>query len=244
MIQIGQRVYSGLYGGRYGVVYAIHGEQRPQTVGGIAGILRIGGNAEFDIVFDDGTETHKLPETILYGVQWNIHDEVVSTDEIKRMREFCASEMAREEVEAKKIAEEFKAAVDALRANPEFTALQQTRPENKAHGGKLVTINVRRQLKSAFSDVKFSVTGNYDNLSVKWTDGPTTAQVEAITMKYKSGYSDGMSDMCYKLLGRTGIGGGWALLHGRAQPGYRLCSGGRCNPCPGHRRHRVAHELV
>jgi hypothetical protein len=103
--------------------------------------------------------------------------------------------MAREEAEAKKIAEEFQAAVDALRANPEFTALQQAGPENKAHGGKLVAINVRRQLKSAFSDVKFSVTSSYDNLSVKWTDGPTTAQVEAITMKYKSGYSDGMSDM-------------------------------------------------
>lgn len=195
MIQVGQKVYSILYGGRHGVVYAIHGEQRPQSVGSIAGILSIGGNAEFDIVFDDGTESRGLPEAILYGVQWKIFDEIVSAEEIKAMREFATSEDARKDAEAKKEAEAFSAAVSALRADPLYSELQQTGPENTTHGGKLVAINVRRQLKAAFPGTKFSVKSTYDSLSVTWTDGPTTAQVKAITMPYKAGYYDGGEDM-------------------------------------------------
>lgn len=195
MIQVGQKVYCGLYGGRYGVVYAIYGEQRPQSVGSIAGIVRVGGNAEFGIVFDDGTESPRLPETILYGVQWRIYEDVADADTIKRMREFCASETARKDAEAKKKAEEFKAAVDALRANPDYAELQQTGPDTKASGGKLVAINIRRQLKSAFPKHKFSVTSDYSSVTVKWTDGPTKSEVEKITQNYSAGYFDGMDDM-------------------------------------------------
>lgn len=195
MIQVGQKVYCGLYGGRYGVVYAIHGEQRPDTVGSILGVVRCGGNAEFGIVFDNGTESSCLPETILYGVQWKIFEEVADADTVKRMREFAANENTRKEAEAKRKAEAFKAAVDALRANPDYAELQQTGPDTKASGGKLAAINIRRQLKAAFPKVKFWVTSTYSSVSVRWTDGPTGAQVEEITNNYSAGYFDGMDDM-------------------------------------------------
>lgn len=195
MIQVGQKVYCGLYGGRNGFVYAIYGEQRPQTVGSIAGVVRTGGNAEFGIVFEDGSESPRLPETILYGVQWKIHDEVVSAEVVQFWRDYAASEKALKEAEAKTKAEEFKAAVDTLRANQDHAALQQTGPDTKASGGKLAALNIRRQLKDSFPEVKFSVTSSYDSVSVKWTDGPTKAEVEAITNNYSAGYFDGMEDI-------------------------------------------------
>jgi Large polyvalent protein associated domain 30 len=68
-IVVGTRVHSILYGGRDGVVYAIHGEQSPSSVRSIGGFMQTGGRAEFDIVFDDGTETRHLPECIIRGVQ-------------------------------------------------------------------------------------------------------------------------------------------------------------------------------
>lgn len=196
MIQIGQKVYSGLYGGRHGVVYAIHGAQRPDSVGSMhGGVIRFGGNAYFDIVFTNGTESHQLPETILYGVQWKIFDEVVSAEEIRAMRGYAASETTRKEAETKRKSDEFSAAVAALRAAPRYKGLQQTSQENAVYESKLAAINIRRELKTAFPGVKFSVTSSYDSARIVWTDGPTTGEVENITGKYQGGFFDGMEDM-------------------------------------------------
>jgi hypothetical protein len=58
---------------------------------------------------------------------------------------------------------------------------------------------IRKELKVAFPNVKFSVTS--DNFSggnavrVGWTDGPTTDMVEEITDKYQYGHFNGMEDM-------------------------------------------------
>jgi hypothetical protein len=190
MIQIGQKIYSILYGGRYGVVYAIHGEQRP------SGIVSYGGNATFDIVFKNGTETKMLPESILHGVQWQIFDEVVSADEIKQMRELAASEIVRKAAEAKEKFQKFSAAVEALRANPAYGALQQTGQGKSIYCTKLAAINIRRQLKAEFPGVKFSVrTNDCEAVRVVWMDGPTGAEVRSIVQKYQRGYFDGMNDI-------------------------------------------------
>lgn len=194
MLQIGQKVYSGLHGGRDGVVYAIHGTQRPDTVGTIAGIVSCGGNAEFDIVFSNGNYTKGLPESILYGVQWKIYPDVVPAEQVRAMLDFAASETARKEAEAKKASEDFMAAAEALKADPRYSALQQT--GNGASYNKLVAINLRRELKAAFPGVKFSVTcRGFDSVKVAWRDGPTKAAVTAITDKYSGGYFDGMEDI-------------------------------------------------
>jgi hypothetical protein len=194
MIQIGQKVYSILYGGRNGVIYAIHGEQRPQSAGSIGGVIRTGGNAYFDIVFTNGTESKLLPEAILYGVQWKVFPEVAGADEIRSMLDFAASETARKKAEETKKSEEFSATVAALKADPHHSALQQT--GQGAQFSKLVAINLRREFKSAFPGVKFSVKcSGYDSVTVAWIDGPTKASVEAITSKYSGGHFDGMDDM-------------------------------------------------
>lgn len=195
VIQVGQKVYSGLYGGRYGVVYAIRGEQHPETVGTMAGVLSYGGNAEFDIVSTNGTETRRLPESILHGTQWSIYDEVVSEDEIRTMREFAASETTRKQAEIEQKAKAFKAAVDALRSDPQYSNLQQTGEGESMYSAKLAAINIRRELKASFPGVKFSVkTDHYTEVRITWLDGPTSGQVRAMVDKYSGGFFDGMAD--------------------------------------------------
>lgn len=58
--------------------------------------------------------------------------------------------------------------------------------------------NIRIELKAAFKGVKFSVKSESfaggNAIRVSWTDGPTVAQVEEITNKYRAGRFDGMTD--------------------------------------------------
>lgn len=195
MIQIGQKVFCGLNGGQNGVVYAIHGEQRPDTVHSVAGVVLCGGTAVFDIVFDNGYEDKMLPEAVLYGVQWKIRDEIVDSARIESMRAFAASEKARKEAEARKAEELFAAEVEKLRANPAYAALTQTTPDATVSRGKLAATNIRRQLKVVFPRTKFSVRmESYNSVRVAWRDGPSVKAVQAITGEYSGGYFDGMDD--------------------------------------------------
>jgi hypothetical protein len=196
LIQIGQKIYCILYGGRYGVVYAIHGEQRPDSVQSIGGgVINFGGTAEFDIVFENGTETRRLPECILYGVQWKIlKDEVVDAEKIAQMRAFVVEENARKDAEAKRKAEQFAADVKALREDPQYKYLEQAGQKEGLYSGKLAAMNIRRQLKNAFPDTKFSVRMIHDEIRISWFDGPSGTEVRAITDKYEEGHFDGMTD--------------------------------------------------
>lgn len=57
---------------------------------------------------------------------------------------------------------------------------------------------IRAALKAAFPAVKFSVRTSYASMtsstSVRWTDGPTTAEVEHVTDRFTSRGFDGMTD--------------------------------------------------
>ena len=82
IMTVGTRVYSGLYGGRHGVVFAIHGNQVPESVEiMLDGVGVRGGNAHFDVVFEDGSMAIKLSEAIMRGIQWTIYNEQASIDE-------------------------------------------------------------------------------------------------------------------------------------------------------------------
>lgn len=192
-IQVGTRVYSGLYGGRDGIIYAINGKQSPDSVRSLGGgVMMMGGSATFDIVFDNGTESRALPECILRGVQWRIYAEVARPEEIAFLREYAASETERKRVEAAAAAKKFAADKDALRADPRYSKLKQT--GNGDGGGKLVASNLRIELKAAFPGVKFTVRSDYNSVRVGWLDGPTTDEVKALTGKYEAGHFDGMDD--------------------------------------------------
>lgn len=59
--------------------------------------------------------------------------------------------------------------------------------------------NIRAELKAAYPGIKFSVRTERFSMGnairVGWTDGPNTAQVEAITNKYKAGSFNGYEDL-------------------------------------------------
>lgn len=192
---VGQRVHSILYGGRDGVIVAIHGEQRPDSVGTIGGFISHGGNAEFDIVFDNGTQSKRLPESILHGVQWRISDEVWTEDQVKQALLRAADYVIRKEIEGKSAAEAFAAEIERLKA--EHPHLKPVTESNKG-GVTVAADNLRKHLKHLYPGVKFSVrsksyTGG-TSIYIEWTGGPTSAEVRAIGDKFKLGSFDAMTD--------------------------------------------------
>lgn len=80
----------------------------------------------------------------------------------------------------------------------EYSYLQRVQPGAKSYGCTLAAANMRTLLRRAFPGVKFSVkTSKFsggDSIDVHWTDGPTSAQVDAITDQFSAGSFDGMDD--------------------------------------------------
>jgi hypothetical protein len=58
---------------------------------------------------------------------------------------------------------------------------------------------IRATLKQAFPGVTFKVTSDSfsggDSVDIRWTNGPTTAQVDALTRQHQYGHFDGMIDL-------------------------------------------------
>lgn len=191
MKQVGSRVHSILYGGRDGIIFAIKGEQRPDTVKTYGGFIHTGGGAHFDVVFDDGTISRMLPECIILGVQWRELPGIASQDEIR------AALRAAEE-KSKQDARDREAQAKAFAA--EVVRLKKEHPD-LLQGTDLIEAskNIRIELKRAFPGITFSVkTSRFsggDSIDVRWTDGPTKDEVKKITDKYQEGYFDGMDDM-------------------------------------------------
>lgn len=183
----GQRVYSGLYGGRYGIIVAVHGTQRPLTVGTMCGgVVSYGGSATVDVAFDTGVNKG-IPESIIRGVQWEIYEYVATADELLDLvlkgNQYQA-DAKRKELEAAE-----RRAAERVQLAADYSHLTQ------GDGGKVGAANVRKELRKAFPGVKFSVTSSYNGICIKWTDGPTIKQVQGVTGKYESGHYDGMQDL-------------------------------------------------
>jgi hypothetical protein len=191
-IQIGQRVYCGLYGGKYGIVYAIHGQQAPESIRKIAGIMSTGGRASLDIVFPDHRST-QLPEAIIRGVQWEIYDEIATGEDIEDLQRECDAELARKADEAKATSERHAAERQQHAASNPGLLKYADRPGWS--GGRLAAENIRRELKKAFPGFKFKVTSDHNSVKVAWTDGPSLPQIKAITGKYQGGHFNGMEDI-------------------------------------------------
>ncbi len=194
----GQRIICGLHWAGPGIVYAIHGKQNPTDCKSLAGgIVAIGGQAHFDIVYDNGHRSKHVPESIVRGIQWEILDEVATPAEIKQaleaamQREREANEQTRRDAEAKeKERAELPAKYPTLR-----TVEQEPKMSRHALGAK----NLRKLLKQAFSEIKFSVTSqSYSggcSIRVAWEDGPCEKAVDLLADKFQECDFDGMEDL-------------------------------------------------
>jgi hypothetical protein len=58
---------------------------------------------------------------------------------------------------------------------------------------------IKTELKKEYPNIKFSVSSENFSMgnavNIRYTDGPTTKEIEAITDKYQYGHFDGMTDM-------------------------------------------------
>jgi hypothetical protein len=193
---IGSRVFCGLYGGRHGIIVAIYGEQRPETMRSI-GVVSLGGNAEFDVVFDDYSKSHRVPESIIHGVQWQILDSdkhpAATTEEIALLMAQVAIHEANEKAKAEEASRAFAREVEQLRQD--YPKLHQMGKD--LHSREAAVKNIRLLLKQHWPGIKFSVRQDrgVDAISVGWTDGPTERAVEEITNKFRSGSFNGMEDI-------------------------------------------------
>lgn len=191
---IGTRVSCALHYCGAGIVYAIHGEQRPDTVRTFMGGAGVsGGSARVDVVFANGHQARAVPEAIVRGIQWRISDEVASAEEIAAALAHAACVQAQKRAAEDAAKAAHAAEVERLQGAPEFARLAQG---DDRYSGKLAASNIRTELRRAFPGVKFSVRkSSYGTVNVRWTDGPTASEVQDITNKYKRGHFNGMEDI-------------------------------------------------
>jgi hypothetical protein len=78
----------------------------------------------------------------------------------------------------------------AVKGEKLYSHLQQAGVASP-YGSKLVAINLRRELRATFPNVKFSVTQDgSDSVLIHWTDGPTVNAAKAISGKYLDDMED------------------------------------------------------
>ena len=191
---IGTRVYCALHYCGAGIVYAIHGEQRPDTVQTFMGGAGVsGGSARVDVVFANGHQSRALPESIVRGIQWRILDEVASASEIAAAQAHAVCVQAQQRAVEDEVKAVHVAEVARLQGAPEFASLTQG---DDRYSGKLAASNIRTELRRAFPGVKFSVRkSSHGAVNVRWTDGPTATEVQELVGKYKRGHFNGMEDI-------------------------------------------------
>jgi len=192
-IKVGQRVHCILYGGKDGTVVQIKGEQSPDTCYSISGVGVAGGNAHFDIIWDDGTQSPAIPESLIRAsVQWRIYDEVFSAQQVADEMAHCAIVAAEKKAKDDEHNEAFRKECDRIRV--EYPKLKQSPDETNYF--KRSILNMRILLKEQFPTIKFSVRQNhYGSVNVSWKDGPTEDRVDELVQRFSGGHFDGMADI-------------------------------------------------
>jgi hypothetical protein len=197
-LQVGQRVHSILYGGRDGVIFKIHGDPQPQSIRQhVSGVVCMGGAADCDVVWENGTKSLRVPEAIIYGVQWRIHwSDIASQTVIDLMLANVERVTAIKEYD--KGQEKLKFDAEKQKLLAKFPDLIREKDE-KSPSCIVAAKNIRKLLKSQFPSTKFSVkTSRYsggDSIRVEWVDGPTTEQVKKVTDPFTGSTFDGMQDL-------------------------------------------------
>lgn len=149
---------------------------------------------------------------------WNLAraGRILSTEEIADFTARAEARKVREDAERAEETAKVGTAREALRADylNRFSWLETVKTGDYA-SAKLGAKNIRAELKRAFPGVKFSVTSSVysggDSVSVHWSYGPTSKEVEKITGKYQEGHFNGMEDI-YESSGNL-----WPELFGGAK---------------------------
>lgn len=184
-VLVGTMVSTVLYNRGRGYVTAIYGEQQPETIRTVCrGFMRSGGQAEFDIVFESGHVSKRLPESILHGVQWTIFDAdagFADADHIQNLLNHAEQIRLAAQKKAQDEAALFAEQVQLLKTSAAYADMEQ----GKESGGALAAKNIRKLLKKHFPTTKFSVRkSHWGAIVVKWENGPKESEVEEWTSRF------------------------------------------------------------
>ncbi|CDL86447.1 LPD29 domain-containing protein [Xenorhabdus cabanillasii] len=191
---IGQVVSTNLYNKGKGVIYSIHGEQNVASIRNLHGVISIGGSANFDIVFYNGSKSKLLPESILYGVQWHIHDEFVSQEEINVLLENAQSHEIKKKEEKDRKEAIYKKGIEDIINNHTYTHLNKV---SSKYDTKEAIKNIRLDLKINFPGIKFSVRMSKSSVYISWgSESNITKEVVGnLLAKFKTGSFDTYEDI-------------------------------------------------
>lgn len=194
-LKVGQVVHCILYGGKDGVISAIHGTQDPASIKSLGGgCVVMGGRATIDVAFPEYV-SRGIPEGIVRGVQWYISNTIETKEVIDSCLEIANEAVDQEKEKQRKEGEEKTNIKVGLPAKYPYLTPKNNGISSHALGAK----NLRIELKRAFPRIKFSVRSESysggDSINVGWTDGPLTEDVEKISNKYQEGSFDGMIDL-------------------------------------------------
>lgn len=195
---VGQRVFCSLHGGRFGYIASIYGDQEPDSKQSLSSVIMMGGGAKFDVIFENGDYSTRIPEKIIRSSQW-LHFDVFATPEtITRMLKLHEEEVDRKEAEKIRAEKIFQQDVIALKADDQFAFLDQG---DDTYSGKLAAVNIRKELKRKFKGIKFSVRNDsYGSIRIRWSksQGPEVSDMHDLIDKYKMGTFNWMEDI-YKV---------------------------------------------
>ena len=182
---IGSNVLVNLYNKGVGVVCAIHGSQRPDTIKSVLGGVGIsGGNASVDIVFADGTMFKNSPEGIAHN--YPRLDNVSTQDEILELVANYNQVTKAKEIQAKIDKDLFEAEVERIKQAPEYSHLDVN---------KKTAQNIRADLKKHYPKIKFSVTSDHNSVNIRYvSDKVSSYEVEKLLAKFTAGSFDGSDD--------------------------------------------------
>lgn len=164
----------------------------PSGVGAVVGVSdhSICG-AAVEIVLEDGRRLQSvLPADIVEkpGSRYTFDGRRHGADYVAQLLAAEAGAKASRSAAAELASAAFARAVVELKAAHPYLSTDPADPAK----------NMRAALKRAFPGVKFSVRRpHYSSIDVRWTDGPTRAQVEAVADRFEAGHFDGMID-CYE----------------------------------------------
>jgi hypothetical protein len=195
-LQVGQKVVCAGMGFRSGHILQIHGKQTPESIHSLAGgAVVMGGTADVDVVWENGTMSNRVPESIVRGLGWQVYDEVADAVTLAAAVEHCERETMRREEEDRKQAVARAEEADSLPKQLPWLTLVSSSSKSAAAVG---AANLRKALARQWPGVKFSVRSEYFSggcaISVRWSGGPEWKEVDVFSDKFQTADFDGMDD--------------------------------------------------
>lgn len=195
-LEIGRVVSWICCGGKRGVVVDVKENPFHANSNVMGGAVITGGSkSHVDIAWNDGSMALGVPSSVIFGVQWTVHDEVKDRDYVSMAKDFAEATEELNRLKAEKAKAEYDVEMDRIKAdNPNLEPLEGS----KYIGGVHTARNIRKELKASFKGVKFSVKSDYNCVRVYWNSelegAPTHDEIKDVIGKYDIGYSNPMED--------------------------------------------------